>query len=253
MRYRFRSAFTLVELLVVVSIIALLISILLPSLSRARDTARMVKCQSVQKQIGTAFSMYTNEFPSWRVPDTMPSDHENAHGDGAVRWWANPHFQQTLNQSSGRVPAWVKRAFPFTNGMVCPDAWVNDDQHTHGNWPERRRPHGMGHNSRGFDAGWGDRQNEIRAHWMEDVEMPSEKLEFVDSTHVHVSPWKDTQYAQYGEQPPWQTDHHILAWRHLYDGDSGFGNVLFFDGHSESLSRGELTANPKWKLWRPRQ
>jgi len=147
----------------------------------------------------------------------------------------------------------VKRAFPFTNGMVCPDAWVNDDQHTHGNWPERRRPHGMGHNSRGFDAGWGDRQNEIRAHWMEDVEMPSEKLEFVDSTHVHVSPWKDTQYAQYGEQPPWQTDHHILAWRHLYDGDSGFGNVLFFDGHSESLSRGELTANPKWKLWRPRQ
>ena len=55
------SAFTLVELLVVISIIALLLSILMPSLSKARNQGRLVVCGSNYKQIGFAVQMYTNE------------------------------------------------------------------------------------------------------------------------------------------------------------------------------------------------
>lgn len=56
-----RAAFTLIEVLVVVAIIALLVAILLPSLARARDQARMVMCEGHLKELGSAMNMYVLE------------------------------------------------------------------------------------------------------------------------------------------------------------------------------------------------
>lgn len=55
---RFHSAFTLVELLVVMSIIALLVALLLPAVQMAREAARRAQCASNFKQIGLAVAAY---------------------------------------------------------------------------------------------------------------------------------------------------------------------------------------------------
>lgn len=63
-----RKGFTLVELLVVIGIIAILISVLLPVLGKAREHAMTTQCQAALRQIGYAWQMYQSENNGWVVP-----------------------------------------------------------------------------------------------------------------------------------------------------------------------------------------
>jgi len=86
-----RHAFTLIEVLVVVAIIALLISVLLPSLTRARDQSQMVVCKTRLKELFNGHYLYSQEakgrFPHW---DWWLWD--NAGGDTGQREVLNPNL-----------------------------------------------------------------------------------------------------------------------------------------------------------------
>ncbi len=79
-----RRGFTLIELLVVVAIIALLISILLPSLSKARAQARTSLCASRAGQLVKAFLVYSDDFEE--TPPFMGRGWENCNDLPDVEW-----------------------------------------------------------------------------------------------------------------------------------------------------------------------
>lgn len=78
--YRGRTGFTLVELLVVIGIIAVLISILLPALAKARRAAMDVQCMANLKQIGSAVMMYVNDNQGWLPWSEFDGDASNGAG-----------------------------------------------------------------------------------------------------------------------------------------------------------------------------
>jgi len=76
-----RRAFTLVELLVVIGIIAVLVAILLPTLNRARESARRTKCLANLRGIGQLVMMYANQFKG-----QMPIGYSNGNGASGVNY-----------------------------------------------------------------------------------------------------------------------------------------------------------------------
>lgn len=94
-----RNGFTLVELLVVIGIIALLISILMPALARARGEAQMVACTARIRQLAMASIMYANENKGYLPPVSSSGIPGAAYATTTIVWpvWgSNGYITQYL-------------------------------------------------------------------------------------------------------------------------------------------------------------
>ena len=94
-----RGAFTLIELLVVIAIIAILAAMLLPAVSRAKESARKISCLNQMRQLGLSLTMYVDD----------------AHG----------HYPPRATATNNRWPTLLKDGYQQIKILVCPTDMPN--------------------------------------------------------------------------------------------------------------------------------
>lgn len=116
---RQHAGFTIIELLVVISIIAVLVAMLLPALAKARASARMISCLSNQRQLFVHLRIYMDEANDWVPPHTInwPGDSANTHLGWLHQLVKAGHMKALPTIASARID--MTKA--STDIRVCPE------------------------------------------------------------------------------------------------------------------------------------
>jgi prepilin-type N-terminal cleavage/methylation domain-containing protein/prepilin-type processing-associated H-X9-DG protein len=204
---KIKNKFTLIELLVVIAIIAILASMLLPAISKARNTAKRIKCVSNLKQIGLVQLNYIDDYDGW-----LP------YKAGSV--WINIMATTYPNVVAG-TKLWSKSKYG-RQFWHCPAERENDWNDSNSN----------GSSDYGTNHGWNLNTNGIiTLKMVKNTTRPSIKFSHGDIA-FHARPTiYPTNYITQGI--PVSTRHNRQV------------NLMFFDGHVAPMIYNELF-RPAW-------
>ena len=223
---RSEASFTLIELLVVIAIIAILASMLLPALSKAREKAKGINCTSQLKQMGLANQVFVND------------------NDGRIAMAYAPGLFNTINDEW----CWYQQLYPYLNNskvFICPSGveaslsvrtGTSDGVDTDGDGVKEDFETNYGMNAR--IGGYDDGTNTIGICYSKlfKFKKPSKTVYIMDYHHniLFLEGNLHPTVGVAGIQP--------YVFRH-----SSFANGSFLDGHAATIYKPTCSSWSAWK------
>jgi prepilin-type N-terminal cleavage/methylation domain-containing protein len=176
-----RRAFTLIELLVTLAVTALLVSILLPSLAAARDSARTTLCLSNQRQLALGWSLYANANAGRAMPLELDAPGELVYWFGSVSL-----ADSSVTHERGHLTPYLDSALTERSVYECPNqSWGTYRAQPAAAGPVARPTSTYGYNGYYLcppaTPGWRDQIGSQRWKALADIDRPTELFVFADT------------------------------------------------------------------------